>query len=377
MSYGTVQGKQVNELTKHDLPTPSLLLDLDAFEDNIGRMSRHVRRSGINLRPHAKTHKCAEVAHRQLRAGAVGICAATIREAEALAAGGITGLLITSEMVGKERIERLIKLTRKLPDTISVVDNRTHARFLNEAAAASNITLNVLLDIDPGVHRTGIQPGGTALALAQEIIRLPNLNLKGIQAYSGTTAHVAGFETRRAHSLEALLPALKTVELIRKNGIELEIVSGGSTGTYNIDPLFEGMTELQSGSYVFMDAEYRGIGGRSGTLYDDFSTALTVLTTVVSRNHKTLATVDAGFKAFATDCQVKPVAKDVTGVSYQFAGDEHGMLELDAPSREIKLGDRLEFIVPHCDPTVNLYDQIHCIRGEKIEAVWSIARGYA
>jgi D-serine deaminase-like pyridoxal phosphate-dependent protein len=343
---------------------------------NIAKMRDHVKAASINLRPHAKTHKCPEIAMRQVRAGAVGVCAATIREAEAMAAAGIRGILITSEMVGRERIERLVRLTQKAADTTSVVDNAAHAAALNDAAAAAKIKLNVMIDIDPGMRRTGVPPGDRAVELAEKIMKLSSLNLQGVQCYSGVSAHVVGFEARRAHSEKAMAPAFETITRLKKLGVDIKVVSGGSTGTYNIDPSLKGLTELQAGSYVFMDVEYRNIGGKGGPVYDDFGQSLTVVATVISRSHEGVATVDAGFKAFATDRRYGPDVKGVTGVKYHFGGDEHGILELEKPSREIRLGDRPEFIVPHCDPNVNLYDRIYCLRGEKLEAVWTIARGY-
>jgi D-serine deaminase-like pyridoxal phosphate-dependent protein len=369
-------GRGTDGLTKHDLPTPSLLLDLDVFAANVDKMARHSRASRVNLRPHAKTHKCPEIARRQIRAGALGVCAATIREAEAMAGAGIKGLFITCEMVGKDKISRLVRVTRKQPDTMSAVDHQLHAEHLSQAALAAKINLNVMIDIDAGMHRTGIAAGEPAVALAERIMKLPNLKLRGIHAYSGISSHIKGFETRRAHSEQAMAPALETFGRLKKLGMPVEVFSGGSTGTYNIDTQLEGVTELQVGSYVFMDVEYRAIGGRSGEVYDDFGQSLSVIATVISQSRRGLATVDAGFKAFATDRGFGPDLKGITGVRYHFGGDEHGVLELQKPSREIKLGDRIEFIVPHCDPNVNLYDRIYCLRGDKVEAVWPIARGF-
>lgn len=214
------------------------------------------------------------------------------------------------------------------------------------------------------------------MALAEKILKLPNLKLRGLHAYSGASAHISGFEARREHSTKAMTPALETFARLKQIGLPVEILSGGSTGTYNIDTAFEGMTELQVGSYVFMDVEYRAIGSQSGAVYDDFAPSLSVLATVISKNYHDRATVDAGFKAFATDSECGPEIKGMTGVSYSFNGDEHGILNLENPSREIKVGDRLEFIVPHCDPTVNLYDRIYCLRGEKVEAVWRTVGRY-
>lgn len=371
-------GKGLEGIHKEDLPTPALVLDLDLLEENIRKMSRHARQASIQLRPHAKTHKCPEIARRQIQEGAIGICAATIHEAEALAAAGIRGLLITSELVGRNKIARLVRLTRRHPDTLSVVDHPEHARQLSEAASAARVTLNVLLDVDPGGRRTGIAPGDPAVALAETVMKLPHLKLRGIHSYSGASSHVEGFEARKEHSWRVMEQPLETFHRLRKNGFPVEIMSGGSTGTYNIDPEMEGMTELQVGSYVFMDVDYRRIGGQEGPVYEDFAPSLSVLATVISCNQPDRVTLDAGLKAFATDRRFGPEIKGVEGVEYQFGGDEHGILKLVEPSREIRLGDRLEFIVPHCDPNVNLYDRIFCLRSERLEAVWPVAaRGYS
>ncbi|MFN0086576.1 MAG: DSD1 family PLP-dependent enzyme [Blastocatellia bacterium] len=364
------RGKGLKGLTKADLVTPALLLDLDLFEANVARLAEHARQAGIRLRPHGKTHKCAEIAHRQIRAGAIGLSVATIREAEAMAAAGIRGLLITSELVGKPKIDRLIALARKAPDTLTVVDDLSHAAQLSQAAAAAKLDLNVMLDVDPAGRRTGVPPGDSAVAFAEKLVRLSNLKLRGIHGYSGMSAHVNTFEARRAHSRKVMTPILETFAQLKKRGMPVEIMSGGSTGTYNIDTDFEGMTELQCGSYVFMDIDYRNIGGRNGASYEDFATALTVMGTVISKNYDDRATVDAGIKAFAKDRKFDAEVKGVTGVSFTAGSDEHGSIVLDKPSREIRLGDRVEFIVPHCDPNVNLYDRIHCVRGEQVVDVW-------
>ncbi len=361
-----------------ELPTPSLLLDMDLFEANLDKMSRNAKRHSIGLRPHAKTHKCPEIARRQVEAGALGACTATIHEAETLAAAGIPGLLITSEMVGRNKMERLVALTRRQPDTLSVVDDLGHARQLNDAAEAGDVRLNVLVDIDPMGRRTGTTAGAAAMALAEGILKLSKLNLRGVHSYSGASSHVVGFAERKAHSAEVMAPPIETYQRMKKAGMPVEILTGASTGTYNIDPFLDEITEMQVGSYVFMDVDYRIIGGEGGEVYDDFAPALTVLTTVMSKRHRDLATLDAGMKAFATDRESVPEVKGISGTRYQFGGDEHGMLQLPNPSREIKLGDRLEFVVPHCDPTVNLYNFLLLRRGEQVEGYWPVAgRGHS
>ena len=355
---------------------PTLVVDLDQLEGNITRLATHAKAAGIALRPHAKTHKCAAIARLQVAAGALGVCVATLREAEAMAEGGVGGILITSEMVGSVKIRRLLELARRQPDTMSVVDDPGHAAELSAAARAAGLILNVLIDVDPGSRRTGVAAGEGAAQLARKIAGLPGLRLRGIHCYSGSSAHVTGFEQRRAHSEKAMSPAIATFRELRREGLPMEILSGGSTGTYNIDPAFGAMTELQAGSYVFMDVDYRRIGGARGPVYDDFAPSLAVIATVISRPGRNRATVDAGLKAFATDRKFGPEPKDLPGATFSWGGDEHGILDLTQASREPRLGERLEFIVPHCDPTVNLHDHIHALRGDRVEAVWPVARGY-
>lgn len=363
--------KEGKGLTKSDLVTPCLLLDLDAFEANVSKMAAHCKAAHISLRPHGKSHKCVEIARRQIKAGAIGLSVATIREAQAMAAAGITGMLITSELVGRPKIERLMQVVRKAPDTLTVVDNLAHAQELNDAAGTAKLKLNILIDVDPGGKRTGIASGAPTMAFAEKLMKMPNLKLHGFHCYSGTSAHIAGFEARRQHSLNAMTPALETFAQLKSRGLPMEILSGGSTGTYNIDPAFKGITELQCGSYVFMDVEYQMIGGqRDDKFYDDFASSLTVMATVISRNHPDRATTDAGIKSFATDRKFGPNFKDLTGARVFISSDEHGSVMLDNPSREIKPGDRLEFVIPHCDPNVNLYDRMYCMRGEKVVEVW-------
>ncbi len=370
-------GAGIRGIAKADLPSPCLLLDLDAFEANLQRMAEHASNAGLGLRPHAKTHKCSEIAKRQVGAGALGVCVATIREAEAMAAAGIGGLLLTSESVGVNKIHRLVRLCQRKPDTMAVVDHPGNASDLDAAAGAAGIEISVLIDVDPLGRRTGVQPGQGAVSLAERVDRLPNLRLRGVHGYCGASSHVNGFEERRRHSETYMLPVLETFAAMRKKGLPAEIMSGASTGTYNIDSAFDGMTELQVGSYALMDVDYRRIGGSSGEVYDDFQNALHVLATVISKNHDDIATVDAGLKALATDRSFGPVVARPEGLTYAFRGDEHGALTLGASQTEVRLGDKVELVVPHCDPNVNLYDRMYCVRGDDVLQVWKIdARGH-
>jgi D-serine deaminase-like pyridoxal phosphate-dependent protein len=371
---GDVKGK----LTRHDLPTPALLVDMDAFEANVKKMAAFTKSRGRALRPHGKTHKCPEIARRLIQAGAVGACAAKVSEAEVFAANGIRGLLVTTAVVGQYKIDRAIRLAKLAPDTIFCVDNMQNATDLDAAARTAKLTLPVAIDLWVG-NRTGILPGAPAVALAEGLQGLKNLKLTTMQAYAGHTAHVIGFEAREKASQDEMGKAVETVLAIRRKGIELPRLTGGSTGTYNIDCNIDGVTELQPGSFMFMDVDYNRIGGSDGKeFYGDFQNSLTVFTTVVSKPSDQLAIVDGGLKAFSTDKPFPPRIKDSSAVTYAFGGDEHGKLTFGAGAKALQVGDKAEFVIPHCDPSVNLYDKLFCLRGDNVEAVWRIAaRGMA
>ena len=320
-------------------------------------------------------HKCGEIARRCIAAGAVGACAAKISEAEVFAHQGIESILVTTAMVGRYRIERAVKLAARIPDLILVVEDAQNATDLNDAAHAAKLTLSVALDLNVS-FRTGVATGAPAIALAEHIDKLPHLALKGLQAYAGHASHVVGFDARIAVNREAMFPAVSTRRALEAKGIPCPWLSGASTGTYNIDSDIDGITDLQPGSYLFMDLDYNRIGGTSGTVYDDFANSLTVLSTVSSKPNAHSAILDAGIKASASDRPFPPIVKGIPGIAYSFSGDEHGSLALEGEGRAIQLGDRLELVIAHCDPTVNLYDRIFVTSGQQVEAVWTIdARG--
>ena len=363
-------------LSRDDIPTPALLLDLDAFEANLATMGSFLKTRERGFRPHGKTHKCPDIGRALAQAGAIGHCAAKLSEAEVFAAHGLGGLLVTTAVIGKSKISRAVALAAARRDSIFVVDDPGNARDLNDAAAAFGgrppVRLNLAIDLLLG--RTGIEMGEPALKLAQTIASLPHVRLAGLQSYDGGASHTTGFEKRKARSQESMGRAVETRQLIERSGIECAMLSGGSTGTYNIDADLDGVTELQPGSFMFMDLDYNRIGGQDGPVYQDFRNALTVLTTVVSQRPG-VAIIDGGIKAFSTDRPFTPKAKDpaLADVIFAWGGDEHGRLDLASAQREVKLGDRLEFVVPHCDPSVNLYDTIHGLRGNRVEAVWPVA----
>ncbi len=340
-------------------------MELDRLEKNLAKMAQHASAHGKLLRPHAKAHKCVEIARRQLAAGAAGLCVATVPEAELFSAAGIPGLLLTSPVADPRKIARVVAT-----GAMVVVDHLQQVLWYQDAAYAAGRHVDVLIDLDVGDHRTGASRE-QAVAIGLAVARSTHLRLKGFQAYSVSGSHAgpqadpsAGRAERKRISEDAFRSAAETQAEFARQGMPTEILSGGSTGTWDIDTAIPEVTELQAGSYALLDMAY-------AKLRLPFENALTVLATVVSANHDGFVTVDAGFKAFSTDRGYGPVAA-LAGSAYRWGGDEFGILETSAARAKPKLGDKIEFLPPHCDPTVNLYDRIYACRGETVEAVWPI-----
>ena len=354
------------------LITPALVLDLDAMERNIAAMAAYAAEQGVAIRPHAKTHKSVQIARRQLDAGALGICCATLGEAEALAAGGIDGLLITSPVVAPAKINRLMALRQANESLMVTADDIDNLGALEAAAAASGFVLDVVVDVDVGLHRTGTRDAATAVAMAEAADASASLRFRGLQGYAGHVQHIEDFGDRRASSHDNLGPLRDARDSLVEKGIEVPIVTGAGTGTHDIDPEIGLMTELQVGSYAVMDVEYLDVQARGGGDWR-FEPALFVRATVVSASHDGSATMDAGLKCFATD---GPMPRFHTGVPigahYKFFGDEHGCIVFASANERLAIGAALECIVPHCDPTVNLYDHYHCVRGDTLVDIWPI-----
>lgn len=350
-------------LRKQDLPTPAIVLDAALFERNLARMQRHVEAAGKRLRPHAKAHKCVEVARRQAAAGAAGICVATVDEMGWMVNATLPGVLLTSPLADAAKMARVAAWAAE-HDVMAVADHPVQVSMWQAVAAAMGTRLDLLVDLDVGDRRTGIACGESALALARAIDASPNLRLRGVQAYSVSGSHTEDPGARRIHSLSALGPAMETVSAMRQAGLPVEIVSGASTGTWDIDTDIPVLTELQAGSYIFHDLAYARIGV-------PFEPALRVLATVISANHEDRVTVDAGFKAFSTDRPFPPEPYGCPGVQFQFAGDEFGYLLAGGGSLP-RLGGKIELLPPHIDPTVNLHTRIYVCRGDIVEEIWPL-----
>lgn len=361
---------------RHRLNTPALLVDMDVLDRNILKMADFVSTAGFSLRPHAKCHKSVSIAKRQLRAGAIGLCCASIGEAEVMGYAGIQDLLITSPLVTEEKMTRFCTLAQQIDSAKTVVDNPENVEALSVIAVAADIELKILVDIDPGMRRTGVSGRSTTVKLAKMINSLPNLVFYGLQCYAGHIQHVADYDKRRELSQKIMDEVAGITDTLIEEGLPPVIISGGGTGTFDIDAQSGVLTELQAGSYIFMDAQYNNVWINDGTP-PPFETSLFVQTTVTSANHTGLVTTDAGLKQFAVDGGLPvPVKGLPNGGTYNYAGDEHGFITLPETGDSLPMGTRIECAVPHCDPTVNLYNVIHCFRGDALVDIWPVdARG--
>jgi D-serine deaminase-like pyridoxal phosphate-dependent protein len=360
--------------SRRALNTPVLVIDRDALQRNIAAMAEFARAHGMALRPHAKTHKSVEIARLQMAAGAVGLCCAKLGEAEALSGGGINNILITSPVVTPQAIERLIALNARIGDLRVVADNPDNVEALAAAAGALAQTLAVIIDVDPGIRRTGVSSPDAALELAARIKASPSLHYAGVQYYCGAQQHIESFADRRAAIADRTAYLQTVIEALSGAGHAPEVVTGGGTGTHRIDAELGVLNELQAGSYVFMDKQYNDCD-LDGQGAPPFQTSLFVDAHVISANSSSMATIDAGFKALSTDGGL-PVVIDgaPVGAMFVFMGDEHGALI--APDHAFRIGDHVTLAVPHCDPTVNLYDAYHVVRDGTLIEIWPVsARG--
>ncbi len=352
--------------------TPCLLLELDAFERNLRRLPESLAGRNIRLRPHAKSHKCPEIALRQIALGAVGICVQKVSEAEALVAGGVTDVLIANEIVGAPKVKLLAELNRHAHVAVCA-DDAGNIAALDAAARGAAVTLDVLVEIDVGAGRCGVPPGAPAVTLARQIVACRNLRFAGLQAYQGSAQHIRKVSARRAAITRAVAHVRTTTRLLGAAGIPCDYVTGAGTGSYMFEAASSVYHELQAGSYIFMDADYaKNDWTESGI--PQFEHSLFVWTTVMSAPAPDRVVVDAGLKASSVDSGMPRVAGH-EDVEYVKASDEHGVLQITGATR-FKVGDKLKLIPGHCDPTVNLYDGFVCVRNGRVEALWPItARG--
>ena len=356
-----------------EVDTPALLLDLDAFERNLDTLNRNLKGTPVRVRPHAKSHKCGQIALAQIARGAVGICCQKVSEAEALVRGGVQDVLIANEIVGAPKLTRLADLARQARIGVCV-DDLNNLDDLGHAASHAGVRLDVYVEVDVGAGRCGVAPGEPVLRVAQAIARASSLRFGGLHAYHGAAQHRRTPHERRSAIAEAVGKVRATIALLEANGIEVPIVTGAGTGTYLLEASSGVYNEIQPGSYVFMDADYGRNLGEDGLPVHEFEHSLFILATVMSHPVPERAVVDVGLKAHSVDSGM-PSVVGVSGAEYLKASDEHGVIALRGPGR-VGLGQKIRLIPGHCDPTVNLHDWLVCYRRDRVEAIWPIsARG--
>jgi D-serine deaminase-like pyridoxal phosphate-dependent protein len=359
-----------------EVETPALVIDLDAFERNIARLNDSLAGQRIRVRAHAKTHKCPEIALRQVAAGAVGVCCQKVSEAEAMVDGGVTDVLVSNEVVGAQKLARLARLAKRAKIGICV-DHPAQVEALGVAIKAEGAEIDVYVEIDVGARRCGVQPGEPAVALARRIVATSGLRFAGLQAYQGTAQHVRTMVERRAKIDSAVEAVRSTRALLAAEGIACPIVAGAGSGSFMFEAASGAYDELQPGSYIFMDADYAR--NEWAPPMPRFEHSLFVLATVMSRAVPGRAVVDAGLKASSIDSGM-PTLWQRPGLEFVKASDEHGVIEAKGGAVLPELGEKVLLVPGHCDPTVNLYDWYVCMRGGvaagTVEALWPItARG--
>jgi D-serine deaminase-like pyridoxal phosphate-dependent protein len=364
-----------------DIDTPALIVDLDIMERNIERVASFFKGKECNIRPMAKGHKTPAIAHKQIEAGARGICTAKLSEAEIMASAGIKDIFITNEIVTDYKIERLAKLSKQC-DVKVAVDSSKNIEDLSRMAREYGAEIGVLVDVNVGqfgkldgvLDRCGVLPGEPAVPLAKKVAQTAGLRFMGLMGYEGGMGKFPKFEERKEATHRAMKPLVDTAKMIRKAGIDVSFVSAGSTGTWNITGDYPGVNEVQAGCYALMDVSYRRLEGVG------MENALSVLTTVISTPYPGKAITDIGQKGTSTASTGSgggiPEVTGITGVEVQKLNVEHCHLLLKNPSKEVRVGDKIQLIPFEVDTTVNLYDKMYATRNGRVEAEWKImARG--
>ncbi len=353
--------------------TPALVIDLDAMEHNLSTMANFFADKPTKLRPHAKTHKSPIIAHKQIALGAVGITCAKLGEAEVMVEAGVRDVLVANQIVGPLKIARLIGLLHHGRVTVAV-DDPANLRDLARAASAQGVTLDVLIEVNTGMDRCGVEPGEQAVSLAKVAADLPGIRFRGIQAYEGHLVNIAVEQDRAARVRAAMAPIIETRGAIEDAGIPVEIVSGGGTGTFAMTGTVAGFDEVQAGSYVFMDTKYGEISG----IGERFRPALTVLATIISRPTADRGVLDIGRKTIGSDHGTPRMIGHEDDVQFAGFSEEHTKLTLSGAARDLRPGDQVRVIPGHGCTTVNLYDRYVGERNGLVEAIWPIAgRGRA
>ena len=339
------------------------------MEANIRAVAEKCKKHSVAWRPHAKGHKVAKIARAEVEAGAIGATCAKLAEAEIMAAGGVTDLLIANMIVGPLKITRLVAL-RRIADPITCVDHLDQARPIADAMAVAGLRARVVIEVDIGMGRVGVAPGEPTLKLARELACLEGIELAGVMGYEGHLLTIADPSEKESRIAASLGELVATARLLRAEGLPCPIVSCAGTGSFDIAARQPGVTEVQAGGAIFMDAFYR-----DHCHVAELEFALTILATIVSRPAPERAIIDAGRKTMNTELHV-PWVLGRSDARIKSLSAEHGALELDASAQDLKIGDRLEFTPGYADLTTVLHDRFYCFRQEKLVDIWPIeARG--
>jgi D-serine deaminase-like pyridoxal phosphate-dependent protein len=354
-------------MTLSDIPTPALIVDVRALERNIRRMAEFFQSRVCKLRPHFKAHKTPEIARRQLAAGScTGLTCATVFEAE-IAAPLTDDILIANEVIGPDACRRAADLAKRVTITIAI-DSVAGLDEICAAARQAGTKVGALVDVNVGQNRCGTSPGSEAVELAKRIVGAPGMELRGLMGYEGHAVGIANRAERETMVRRGMERLVSTAGLCAAAGLPPAIVSAGGTGSYDISSAVEGITEIQAGSYALMDTDYARLGL-------PFEHALSVLGTVISRPSPERCIADSGHKACTKD-HGHPSVKGIPGASVLTLNDEHATIAV-ASECALKIGDRIELLPSHIDPTMNLHDVVYAHEGDTVIGMWPIAaRGY-
>lgn len=350
-------------LSKTELDTPVLWVDLNALEGNIAHLAGYFRSAGVGWRPHTKGIKIPAIAHLALEAGALGVTCAKLGEAEVMAAAGIRELLIANQIAGPRKIARLVSL-RRHADVQVAVDHAANVRALGRAATETGVELGIVVEVDIGLLRAGVAPGRPAVELSRLVHGTPGLRYLGLMGWEGHARRIEDAGERRPVIEEAIGRLMHTADACRRAGLPVRIVSAGGTGTYYVTAHLPGVTEIQAGGAIFGEAASQHWGV-------DTAPALFVRTLVTSRPAPDRIIVDAGFKALPA-WHTAPEPVGLAGVVSFATSAEHGTLTLDAPNRTLEVGDTVDFLVGYGDETVCLHDTLLGLRDGRVETVWPI-----
>ncbi|CAG5130236.1 unnamed protein product [Candidula unifasciata] len=352
-----------------EVETPSLLVCLKSLEYNLKKMTETMKAfPGVNFRTHAKTHKCPMISRLQIKSGAVGVCCQTLTEAEAMVEGGIEDILLSNQVIGIKKLRRLAGLAR-YAKIAACVDSEGNIEDLSQAARELGVTVDVLVEVNVGGNRCGVEPGDSVLKLAEKIKSLPNINFKGLQCYNGKIQHIRSAADRKAAVGVVIEKTVKSIKALKDRGIDCSYITGGGTGTFQYEASSGVFTEVQPGSYVFMDVDYGKNLDVKEQFVSDFQQSLYVLSTVQSVAAGDRAILDAGLKAHSLDSGV-PKLSGHPDLTYYNGGDEHGVV---IPDGGLKVGDLVWLIPGHCDPTVNMHEWVVGLRDGKVECIWPVS----